>query len=348
MASGTNNGKPEAGTGSDAAAEGRPALRVGVTRRLPPGIADRLSALFALEYCDQEAVLAPDALASLAKTVDVLVPTLGDKLDKAFFEAVGARLKLISNFGAGVDHIEIDEAHRRSIAVTNTPSVLAEDAADMAMALILAVPRRLVEGVKALEAGAFTGWSPTWMLGRRVRGKKLGIIGLGRVGQAIARRAAAFGLDIHYHNRAPINALMEESLGATYWESLDQMLARVDIVSVNCPHTPATFHLLSRRRLQLLQPHAFVVNISRSEIIDEAALAELILSDRLAGAALDVFQGEPKPNPALMAAPNVVLLPHMASATIESRVEMGERVLINIKMWADGHRPPDRVIPGIN
>ncbi|MEO1707143.1 MAG: D-glycerate dehydrogenase [Pseudomonadota bacterium] len=339
---------PKAGIGAGKAGEDRSALRVGVTRRLPPGIADRLSALFTLNYCDQEAVLPPEALTHLAKNVDVLVPTLGDQLDKAFFQAAGDSVKLISNFGAGVDHIDVEEAHRRAIAITNTPSVLAEDAADMAMALILAVPRRLVEGVKALEAGAFTGWSPTWMLGRRVRGKKLGIIGLGRVGQAIARRAAAFGLDIHYHNRAPINPLMEESLGATYWESLDQMLARVDIVSVNCPHTPATFHLLSRRRLQLLQPHAFVVNISRSEIIDEAALAELILEKRLAGAALDVFRGEPKPNPDLMAAPNVVLLPHKASATIESRVEMGERVLINIKMWADGHRPPDRVIPGIN
>ena len=323
------------------------ALKIGVTRKLPDGVENRLRALFDVEIHNREEILAPDALMALARTVDVLVPTLGDRLDAAFFEGVGDRLKMIANFGAGVDHIDVEEATSRKIPVTNTPSVLAEDAADMAMALILAVPRRLVEGVKALEQGKFTGWSPTWMLGRRVRGKKLGIIGLGRVGQAIARRAAAFGLDIHYHNRSPINALMEENLGATYWESLDQMLARVDIVSVNCPHTPATYHLLSRRRLNLLQSHAYVVNISRSEIIDEEALAQMITNGQLAGAALDVFQGEPRPSAELQNAPNVVLLPHMASATVESRIEMGERVLINIKMWADGHRPIDRVIPGI-
>ena len=292
--------------------------------------------------------LTPSALLDMAQKVDVLTPTLGDRLDEEFFQNMGDRCRLIANFGAGTDHINIEAAQARGLPVTNTPSVLAEDAADMAMALILAVPRRLVEGVRSLEQDRFAGWSPTWMLGRRVRGKKLGIIGLGRVGQAIARRSCAFGLEIHYHNRQPINPHMEADLDAQYWPSLDQMLHHVDIVSVNCPHTPATFHLLSRRRLQLLQPHAYIVNISRSEIIDEQALAEMISEGRLAGAGLDVFQGEPKPNPVLMQAPNVVLLPHMASATIESRIEMGERVIINIKMWADGHRPPDRVIPGLD
>ena len=223
---------------------------------------------------------------------------------------------------------------------------MTEDAADMAMALILAVPRRLVEGVIALQDGKFEGWSPTWMLGRRVRGKRLGIIGLGRVGEAIARRAKAFGLSIHYHNRNRINPHIEEELGATYWESLDQMLAHTDIVSVNCPHTPATFHLLSKRRLELLHDNAYIVNISRGEIIDEDALVELIEQKHIAGAGLDVYE-RGGPNDRLRALDNVVLLPHMASATEESRLEMGERVVINIKMFADGHKPPDRIILGL-
>ncbi|MBB5517536.1 2-hydroxyacid dehydrogenase [Amphiplicatus metriothermophilus] len=323
-------------------------LKVAVTRKLPDPVEARMAELFDATFNFSDEPLSPAALIEAARGCDVLAPTLGDRLDAAFFDAAGDRLRLVANFGAGVDHIDVAAAGARGITVTNTPSVLAEDAADMAMALILAVPRRLVEGVKALEEGRFQGWSPTWMLGRRVRGKKLGIIGLGRVGQAIARRARAFGLSIHYHNRAPINPHVEEELEATYWESLDQMLARMDIVSVNCPHTPATYHLLSRRRLELLQPHAYVVNVSRGEIIDEAALSDMIADGRLAGAGLDVFEREPQPNPKLMAAPNVVLLPHMASATVESRIEMGERVIINIRMFADGHKPPDRVIPGLD
>ena len=322
-------------------------VKVALTRRLPAPVEARLADLFDAVLHDSDAPLTQAALIERARNADVLAATLGDRLDADFFDAVGDRLKLVANFGAGVDHIDIAAANARGVTVTNTPSVLAEDAADMAMALILAVPRRLVEGVRALESGAFQGWSPTWMLGRRVRGKKLGIIGLGRVGEAIARRARAFGLSIHYHNRRPINPHIEEELEATYWDSLDQMLARVDIVSVNCPHTPATFHLLSRRRLQLLQPHAYIVNISRGEVVDEEALADLIESGRLAGAGLDVFE-RGAPNEKLMNAPNVVLLPHMASATVESRIEMGERVIINIKMFADGHKPADRVILGID
>ncbi len=322
-------------------------ITVAVTRKLPDPVEARLAGLFDVILNDGAAPLSPADLIERANAADVMAATLGDRLDATFFDAVGDRLKLIANFGAGIDHIDIAAANARGIVVTNTPSVLAEDAADMAMALVLAVPRRLVEGVKALERGAFHGWSPTWMLGRRVRGKKLGIIGLGRVGEAIARRAKAFGLSVHYHNRTPINPHVEEELEATYWDSLDQMLAHVDIVSVNCPHTPATFHLLSRRRLRLLQPHAYVVNISRGEIVDETALADLIEAGKIAGAGLDVFEGE-SPNEKLFQAPNVVLLPHMASATIESRIEMGERVIINIKMFADGHKPPDRVILGLD
>lgn len=322
-------------------------LKVTVTRKLPDPVEQRLSALFDTVLNPDDEPFSNAALIDAARKSDVLAPTIGDRLDAEFFAAAGDRLKLVANFGAGIDHIDVEAAGARGITVTNTPSVLAEDAADMAMALILAVPRRLVEGVRALEEGRFAGWSPTWMLGRRVRGKKLGIIGLGRVGQAVARRARAFGIEIHYHNRTPINPHIEAELEATYWDSLDQLLANMDIISVNCPHTPATFHLLSRRRLELLPAHAYVVNISRGEIIDESALAEMIAQGRLAGAGLDVFEKEPRPNEKLLAAPNVVLLPHMASATIESRIEMGERVIINIKMFADGHKPPDRIIPGL-
>jgi glyoxylate reductase len=322
-------------------------LKVGVTRKLPDTVEQRLSALFDTSLNLNDRPLSRDALAALAGEVDVLSPTLGDQLDGEFFARAGDRMKLVANFGAGIDHIDVAAANERGVIVTNTPSVLAEDAADMAMALILAVPRRLVEGVRALESGAFAGWSPTWMLGRRVRGKKLGVIGLGRVGEAVARRARAFGLSIHYHNRKPINPHIEEELEATYWPDLDAMLKRMDIVSINCPATPQTHHLLSRARLALMPPHAYVVNISRGEIIDEEALAEAIEAGRLAGAGLDVFEKEPRPNARLLAAPNVVLLPHMASATIESRIEMGERVIINIKMFADGHKPPDRIILGL-
>ena len=319
-------------------------LRVSVTAKLPDAIEARLRELFDVELNETGAALNRAQLVERARRSDVLSPTINDHLDAAFFAEAGDRLKLVANFGAGVDHIDVAAANTHGVIVTNTPSVLAEDAADMAMALILAVPRRLVEGVKALEEGKFNGWTPTWMLGRRVRGKKLGIIGLGRVGQAVAKRARAFGLSIHYHNRTPINPHIADELDATYWESLDQMLARMDIVSVNCPHTPATYHLLSRRRLELMQPHAYVVNVSRGEVVDDDALADLIAEERLAGAGLDVFQNEPQPNAKLRAAPNVVLLPHMASATVESRLEMGERVIINIKMFSDGHKPPDRVI----
>ena len=323
-------------------------MKVALTYKLPSPVDERLADLFDVTHAAGEGTLSAEDYIALAREHDALAVTLGDRLDADFFAAADRRLKLVANFGAGVDHIDVAAAEAAGVTVTNTPSVLAEDAADMAMALIVAVPRRMVEGVRSLETGAFPGWSPTWMLGRRIRGKKLGIIGMGRVGEAIARRAKAFGLSIHYHNRRPINPHIEEELDATYWDSLDQMLAHMDIVSINTPHTPATFHLLSRRRLELLAPHAYVINISRGELIDEDALAEMIADKRLAGAGLDVFQNEPRPNEKLIDAPNVVLLPHMASATVESRVEMGERVVINLKMFADGHKPPDRVIPGLD
>ena len=264
-------------------------------------------------------------------------------------EQAGERLKLIANFGNGVDNIDVDAAAKRSITVTNTPNVLTEDTADMTMALILSVPRRLAEGAGVLREGQkWDGWSPTWMLGHRIGGKRLGIVGMGRIGTAVARRARAFGLSIHYHNRRPVDARLEEELEATYWESLDQMLARVDIVSVNCPATPATYHLLSRRRLKLMREGAVIVNTARGSIIDEAALIECLEAGALSGAGLDVFEHEPAVDPKLVALAKtgkVVLLPHMGSATLEGRIDMGETVIINIRTWMDGHKPPDRVLP---
>jgi glyoxylate reductase len=289
-------------------------------------------------------------LVTVVKEADVLVPTVTDQIDSALIEQAGPNLRMIANFGNGVNNIDVGAAAKKGIVVTNTPNVLTEDTADMTMALLLAVPRRLTEGAGILDTdGRWSGWSPTWMLGRRIWGKRLGIVGMGRIGTAVARRAKAFGLSIHYHNRHHVAPAIEEELEATYWESLDQMLARMDIISVNCPSTPATFHLLSARRLALLQPTAYVVNTARGEIIDENALAKMIQEGKLAGAGLDVFEQEPAVNPKLVklaARGKVVLLPHMGSATIEGRIDMGEKVIINIRAFFDGHRPPDRVLPG--
>jgi len=283
-------------------------------------------------------------LSAAVGRADVLVPTVTDRIDAEVLAAAGPGLKLIASFGTGVDHVDLAAAQQRGIIVTNTPGVLTEDTADMTMALILAVARRLAEGERLIRGGGWTGWSPTSMLGHRIWGKRLGIVGMGRIGMALARRAAGFGLSAHYHNRRPVPEDVESALEATYWESLDQMLAHMDIVSVNCPHTPATYHLLSARRLRLLQPHAILVNTARGEIVDEEELVRLLEIRAIAGAGLDVFEHEPAVDPRLQALDNVVLLPHMGSATIEGRIAMGERVIINIKTFADGHRPPDRVI----
>ncbi|MEM1138334.1 MAG: D-glycerate dehydrogenase [Pseudomonadota bacterium] len=325
----------------------RKKLRVIVTRKLPDAIETRMRELFDTELNHDDHVLSYEELVDAVQRADVLVPTVTDRIDGRVISRAGPDLKLIANFGTGVDNIDVDTALNRSIAVTNTPGVLTEDTADMTMALILAVPRRLTEGVKRMEAGDFKGWSPTWMLGNRIFGKRLGIIGMGRIGQALARRAHAFGLQIHYHNRKRLSPAIEETLEATYWESLDQMLARMDIISVNCPHTPATYHLLSARRLKMLRPQAFLVNTSRGEVVDENALARMLEAGELAGAGLDVFEHEPAVNPKLQKLENVVLLPHMGSSTLEGRLEMGEKVIINIKTFEDGHRPPDRIIPAM-
>jgi glyoxylate reductase len=321
--------------------------KVIVTRKLPDAVETRLRELFDTELNLTDEPMGREALVDAVKRAAAIVPTITDRIDADLIAQAGDQLKLIANFGAGVDHIDVAAANARGITVTNTPGVLTDDTADLTMALIMAVSRRVVEGANVAQEGGFTGWTPTWMMGRRITGKRLGIIGMGRIGQAIARRAKAFGMQIHYHNRKPVSHLIAEELEATYWESLDQMLARMDIISVNCPHTPATYHLLSARRLKLLQPHAIVVNTARGEIIDEGALAELLAAGAIGGAGLDVFEFEPAINPKLLKLPNAVLLPHLGSATVEARIDMGEKVIINIKTWMDGHRPPDRVIPSM-
>jgi glyoxylate reductase len=322
-----------------------------VTRKLPDSTETRMRELFDTRLNLDDTPMTPAQLAEAVRTADILVPTVSDEITAELLNQPDARLKLIANFGNGVDNIDVAAAIARGIMVTNTPKVLTEDTADMTMALLLAVPRRLIEGAAILTEGkSWPGWSPTWMLGHRIGGKRLGIIGMGRIGQALARRAHAFGLQIHYHNRRPVAPQIEEELGATYWDSLDQMLARMDFISVNCPHTPATFHLLSARRLKLIRKDAYIINTARGEIIDEATLIKLIEDGEIAGAALDVFENEPAVNPKLVRlakAGKVVLLPHMGSATIEGRVEMGEKVMINIRTFLDGHKPPDRVLPGV-
>ena len=319
--------------------------KVIVTRKLPDSVETRMRELFDTELNVTDEPMSRKALIEALGRCDVLAPTITDKIDAALIAKAGERLKLIANFGAGVDHIDVAAANAAGIAVTNTPGVLTDDTADLTMTLMMATLRRVVEGSNLVHAGEFTGWAPTAMLGRRVTGKRLGIIGMGRIGTAVARRAKAFGLQIHYHNRKPVSHVVSDELEATYWDSLDQMLARMDIITVHSPHTPATFHLLSGRRLKLLQPHAVVINTARGGIIDEAALADLLTSGAIAGAGLDVFELEPRINPKLLKLPNAVLLPHMGSATVEARVDMGEKVIINIKTWMDGHRPPDRVLP---
>jgi glyoxylate reductase len=285
-----------------------------------------------------------ERMAAAMQEADVLVPTVTDRIDGKILAAAGDRLRLIASFGTGVDHIDLAAARARGITVTNTPGVLTEDTADMTMALILAVPRRLVAGERLMRTGQWRGWSPTSMLGNRIHGKRLGIVGMGRIGQAVARRARGFGLSIHYHNRRPVHAETEAELEATFWDNLDQMLSRMDIISINCPHTPATYHLISPRRLALIQPHAFIVNTSRGEVIDENALVRVLQNREIAGAGLDVFEHEPQVNPKLLGLDNVVLMPHMGSATIEGRIDMGQKVIINIRTFGDNHTPPDRVI----
>ncbi|ARC37511.1 D-glycerate dehydrogenase [Paracoccus yeei] len=325
----------------------RPRLKVTLTRRLPGPVEARMAELFDLIPNPEDRKMTRDELAAAMRHSDVLVPTVTDRIDAPLLAQAGERLKLIANYGAGVDHIDVQSARQRGILVSNTPGVVTEDTADMTMALILAVTRRIPEGLAGMQAGRWQGWSPTAHLGGRVGGRRLGILGMGRIGQAVARRANVFGMQVHYHNRRRLRPETEAELGATWWESLDQMLARMDIISVNAPHTPSTFHLLNARRLKLLKPSAVVINTSRGEVIDENALTRMLRAGEIAGAGLDVFEHGHEINPRLRELPNVVLLPHMGSATVEGRNEMGEKVIINIKTFADGHRPPDLVVPAM-
>lgn len=315
-----------------------------VTRKLPDVIETRMMELFETRLNRDDTPFGEARLAQAMAEAEILVPTVTDNLHRAIIEKAGPQLKMLASFGTGVDHIDLHAAKDKGITVTNTPGVLTEDTADMVMALILAVCRRLAEGERLARSGQWTGWSPTSMLGARIGGKRLGIIGMGRIGSAVARRARSFGLSIHYHNRRRVPPELEATLEASYWESLDQMLAHMDIISVNCPHTPATFHLLSARRLKLLQRHAFIVNTSRGNVIDEQALVRGLVSGDIAGAGLDVYEHEPAIHPKLLQLDQVVLLPHMGSATLEGRIAMGEKVIVNIKSFVDGHTPPDRVV----
>jgi lactate dehydrogenase-like 2-hydroxyacid dehydrogenase len=322
-------------------------LSVVVTRRLPEPVESRLAELFDVKLRDTDAPMSRQELAKAVKEADVLVPTLSDKIDAGLIAQAGDNLKLIANYGAGVDHIDVQTARQHGILVSNTPGVSADDTADMAMALILGVTRRIPEGLAVMQSGDWQGWSPTALLGGRVTGRRLGILGMGRIGQAVARRAAAFGMQIHYHNRKRLRSEIEDALHATYWESLDQMVARMDVISINCPHTPSTFHLMNARRLKLMKPGAVIVNTSRGEVIDENALTRMLRAGDIAGAGLDVYENGTEVNPRLRELKNVVLLPHMGSATVEGRIEMGEKVILNIKTFDDGHRPPDLVVPAM-
>ena len=322
-------------------------LSVVVTRRLPEVVETRLSELFDVSLRESDDPMTRTELAQAMKTADVLVPTITDVIDGVLITAAGPQLKLIANYGAGVDHIDVATARQRGVLVSNTPGVLTDDTADMTMALILAVTRRMPEGMAAMQKGEWAGWAPNALLGGRISGRRLGILGMGRIGQAVARRAHAFGMQVHYHNRRRLHAQIEQGLEATYWESLDQMVARMDVISINCPHTPSTFHLMNARRLKLMKPEAVLVNTSRGEVVDENALTRMLRAGDIKGAGLDVYEHGTEINPRLRALENVVLLPHMGSATIEGRVEMGEKVIINIKTFDDGHRPPDQVVPSM-
>jgi glyoxylate reductase len=322
-------------------------MKVVVTRRLPETVEARMKELFDVELRDPDAKMTREELGLAVRRADVLVPCVTDHIDANLLAQAGERLKLIANYGAGVDHIDVTSARQRGILVSNTPGAVTEDTADMTIALMLAVTRRMSEGLALMQSGNWQGWAPTALMGGRIGGRRLGILGMGRIGQAVARRARAFGMEVHYHNRKRLHPDNEAELGTTYWESLDQMVARMDVISINCPHTPSTFHLMNARRLKLMKPSAVIVNTSRGEVIDENALTRMLRNGEIAGAGLDVFEHGHEINPRLRELKNVFLLPHMGSATIEGRTEMGEKVIINIKTFADGHRPPDLVVPSM-
>jgi glyoxylate reductase len=317
-----------------------------VTRKLPDQVEARMAELFDAEFNSDDTPMTADRLKDAVARAQVFVPTVTDDITAEILASAGPQLKLIANFGVGVDHIDLAAARAADIMVTNTPGVLTEDTADMVMALIISVPRRLAEGEKFVRAGGWKGWAPTGMLGHRVNGKRLGIVGMGRIGQAVARRARGFGIQVDYHNRHRLPEAVEQTLEATWRDDLDDMLADIDILSINCPYTAETHHLLDERRLGLLGKDVYVINAARGEIIDEDALTDALEKGALAGAGLDVYENEPHIGDRLRALDNVVLLPHLGSATFEGREAMGDKVIANIRIWADGHRPPDQVLEG--
>lgn len=320
--------------------------KVIVTRRLPEPVEARMAELFDAEFNTEDHPLSQDQLADAVARADVLVPTVTDRVEPEIIAAAGPQLRLIANFGVGTDHLDLAAARARDILVSNTPGVLTEDTADLVMALILAVPRRLAEGQKLLRFGRWTGWAPTGLVGHSITGKKLGIIGMGRIGRAVAKRAHACKLSIHYHNRERLPANGEGRFDAIYWGDLDAMLREVDLLSINCPHTPETHHIIDQRRLSLMKPDAYLINTARGAIVDQDALIAALEANVISGAGLDVFPNEPEVDPRLLPLPNVILLPHMGSATFEGRIAMGDKVITNIRTWADGHRPPDQVLEG--
>ncbi len=319
-------------------------LKVFITRKLPKKIETRMMELFDTTLNESDILLSEDQLIQVFKKYQIIVPSIADKISKKVLNASSENLKLIANFGAGIDHIDLETAKSKNIIVTNSPGLLADDTADLIMSLLLALPRRLYEGSKLVAEGNWNGWSPTKMLGKRIYGKRLGIIGMGRIGQAVAKRAKAFGIAIHYHNRKQLPFDIEELYEATYWNSLDEMIKRMDIISINCPLTKETNRLMSKKRLKLMMADSYIINTSRSEIIDEEALLNLLQDNKIAGAGLDVFRRQENGNSKLLEAPNTILIPHLGSATIEGRIEMGEKVIVNIKTFIDGHNPPNRII----
>ena len=315
-----------------------------ITRKLPTKIETRMMELFDTTLNETDVLLSEEQLINVFKTYEIIVPSIADKISAKVLADSGDNLKLIANFGAGTDHINLEAAKNKNIIVTNSPGLLANDTADLIMSLLLALPRRLYEGSKLVAEGNWNGWSPTKMLGKRIYGKRLGIIGMGRIGQAVAKRAKSFGISIHYHNRKQLPSDIEQLFEATYWSSLDEMIKRMDIISINCPLTKDTKKLMSKERLELMTKDSYLINTSRSEIIDEEALFYLLKNNKIAGAGLDVFRRQENGNSKLLEAPNTILIPHLGSATIEGRIEMGEKVIINIKTFIDGHNPPNRII----
>ncbi len=319
---------------------------ISVTRRLLPAVEARMAQLFDARFNADDLPMDRSRLIEAMANCDVLVPTVTDNIDADLIAAAPPRLKLIASYGAGVNHIDLAAAKAKGIMVTNTPGVFTDDTADLTMAMILNVPRRLGEGHRLMRSGEWSGWTPTGMLGHRIGGKTLGIIGFGRIGEAVAARAKAFGLNVVYNKRSRLPASVEAELGVVFEPDLDRLVSRADIISLHCPLTAETEKLINAERIAMMKPDAYIINSSRGELIDEDALIEALKAGRIGGAGLDVYTHEPAIDPRWFEIPNVVLLPHLGSATFEGREASGERVITNIRVWADGHRPPDQVLEG--